>query len=103
MTLAEKNKQNKQKRLDLLNIAIKNEALLSSKMANFDNGINQVISDTRSLYEKRNDANFLKKDFQKKCFLYLIMTPKTQMNLLIILAKIKTKMTFYCLILFILS
>jgi len=69
MALAEKTKQ----RLELLKIAIDNEAKLSNNMSNYDNGI-IPISDTRSVYdtrtssEKRMDKNLIRNNFRQKVF-----------------------------------
>ena len=69
MAIAEKTKQ----RLELLKIAINNEAKLSNNMSNYDNGI-IPISDTRSVYdtrtssEKRMDKNFIRNNFRQKVF-----------------------------------
>lgn len=57
-----------QQRLQHLNIAIRNEAFLSNEMKDYDNGIETQAVDNRSLYELRNDANFMRQEFEKKVY-----------------------------------
>ena len=64
MTSESKYKQ----RQRIQNIAIENEAFLSNIMKDYDNGIVSDPIDRRSLYEKRNDANFMRQEFEKKVY-----------------------------------
>lgn len=58
----------KNQKKQILDVAIKNEALLSNSMKNFDNGIEEQKIDNRSNYEKRLDSNFMRQEFEKKVY-----------------------------------
>ena len=54
--------------LETLHIAANNEKILSGIMKDHDNGIEEQVIDNRSLYEKRDDSNYMRQQFEKKVY-----------------------------------